>query len=375
MQDTRELARLMQEKAELVSAKVSTVAKIEDAFHYAADLCATKEACQLLFAGCASPLSEPAEALCETKAPARVIAAPGLDPKLFKKFKAICDKQGINLISEGLRQKLAGIDIGTTGCKATVFSEKGKPLRLEDVGDTKYNKAGNATGFELSPTSAAHWICRKMYIAMSEDSDDIFRFDGQIYRPDGARIIDIGLCGLAGDEVDIKNLKEVLRRVRNTLLGAPVRFDSDPLILPVKNGVVRLDTCQFREYRPEDFITEQLDVVYDETARCGAFLAFLESITPSVADRLMLIDWFVATAIKEPLAYVLFLLGLGRNGKGIYEKLIKKYFGMSAFRDMPLQAIEKSDFAAGAFYRKRGWIASETGKKDKKNPLIKVTIS
>lgn len=137
MQDTRELARLMQEKAELVSAKVSTVAKIEDAFHYAADLCATKEACQLLFAGCEAPLSGPAEALCEAQAPERVIAAPGLESKMFKKFKAICEKQGVSLISEGLRQKLAGIDIGFTiadyGVAATgtlVQSSNDEDLRL-----------------------------------------------------------------------------------------------------------------------------------------------------------------------------------------------------------------------------------------------------
>jgi len=137
MQDTRELARLMQEKAELVSAKVSTVAKIEDAFNYAADLCATKDACQLLFAGCASPLSSPAEELCETKAPERIIAAPGLDPELFEQFAAVCEKQGISLLSHGLRQKLAGIDIGFTiadyGVAATgslVQSSNDEELRL-----------------------------------------------------------------------------------------------------------------------------------------------------------------------------------------------------------------------------------------------------
>jgi L-lactate dehydrogenase complex protein LldG len=127
----------MQEKAELVSAKVSTVAKLEDAFTYAAELCVKKEACQLLFSGCESPLSEPAEALCEAKAPERIIAAPGLEPKLFKKFKTVCEKQGVTLLKDGLRQHLAGIDIGFSiadyGVAATgslIQSSNDEELRL-----------------------------------------------------------------------------------------------------------------------------------------------------------------------------------------------------------------------------------------------------
>jgi putative DNA primase/helicase len=127
--------------------------------------------------------------------------------------------------------------------------------------------------------------------------------------------------------------------------------------------VADLLTGELREYHPKDLILDQIPVSFDPSARCPAFLAFLESITPNVSDRITLMDWFAATAIKEPMAYVLFLLGLGRNGKGIYEKLIKKFFGKAAFRDMPLAEVGKNNFAAGGFYRKRGWIASETGKR------------
>jgi putative DNA primase/helicase len=245
-----------------------------------------------------------------------------------------------------------------------------EPLKLEDVGHTRFDKDGKPNGISLSPTKAARAVCKKMALAMSEDATEIYRFDGQIYRPDGDRNIDIALCKLVGDSLDIKKLKEILRRVRNELLESPVAFEPDPYLLGVKNGVCDLRTGTFRDYRPEDLLLERLDVIYDPEARCPVFLGFMESITPVIIDRITLIDWFGATAIKEAIAYVLFLLGLGRNGKGIYEKLIKKFFGMASFRDMPLQAIEKSDFAASAFYRKRGWIASETGKKDKKNPGI-----
>jgi putative DNA primase/helicase len=231
-------------------------------------------------------------------------------------------------------------------------------ITLEDVTE------GDGKKVRFSPTLAAEAVLRTMHVAMSKDSEDIYIFDATkgVYLPDGARIIDLTLCEAATDLFNDYQKRETLRRVRNALLEHPVKFDPDPYTLSVKNGVINLLTGEFRKYRAEDLITDQIQVLFDPEAKCPAFLAFLESITPNISDRITLIDWFVATAVREPLPYVLFLLGLGRNGKGIYEKLIKKFFGQASFRDMPLQEVTKNNFAAGGFYRKRGWIASETGK-------------
>jgi len=250
----------------------------------------------------------------------------------------------------------------------TTKSDPNKP-QAENNGDIRFEeiveveKFGQIEKKTLRPSWATKAILSRMPLAMDADSEDIYYFDGQIYLPDGARKIDIELCKAANDLVTADKLKETLRRIRNALKEKPVTFDPNPYLLGVKNGVANLLTGEVREYRPEDLMTDQIPVEYDPAARCPAFLAFLESITPNPSDRITLIDWFVAHAIKEPLPYVLFLLGLGRNGKGIYEKLLKAFFGRAAFRDMPLSEINRNNFAASGFYRKRGWIASETGKK------------
>jgi L-lactate dehydrogenase complex protein LldG len=101
-------------KAELVSAVVSRVDSTETAFRYAVDICDRKEACQLLVSGCAEPLSPPADDLCETKAARKVMAAPGLPADQLSALKSLCDEKEIALIDDGLRDHLAGIDIGFT---------------------------------------------------------------------------------------------------------------------------------------------------------------------------------------------------------------------------------------------------------------------
>lgn len=101
------------EKAELVSAIITEIASEDDAIQYVVDLCDKKEACQLLASGCEADLSEKAEALCDGKQ-TKVIAAPGLKKDLFKKLATKSKKAGFDCIDAGMRDHLAGVDIGFT---------------------------------------------------------------------------------------------------------------------------------------------------------------------------------------------------------------------------------------------------------------------
>ena len=101
------------EKAELVSAVVSPVASFSEAVAYTVDLCHNKEACQLLISGCEAPLSASAGDLCDQKQQ-KILAAPALPAAQFAAMKTACGEKGIQLIADGLRDHLAGIDIGFT---------------------------------------------------------------------------------------------------------------------------------------------------------------------------------------------------------------------------------------------------------------------
>lgn len=101
------------ERAEAVSAVAVAVPDLASALAYAVALCVRKEACRLLMAGCAEPLSAAAEALC-APSPDKVMAAPGLEPEVWSELMALCTQNGIRLIDEPLRGRLAGIDIGVT---------------------------------------------------------------------------------------------------------------------------------------------------------------------------------------------------------------------------------------------------------------------
>ncbi|MBI5897121.1 MAG: lactate utilization protein [Desulfobacterales bacterium] len=106
-------AQSFRQAAEKVSAVVREVASLEQAFAYTVNLCKNKEACELLAAGCAEPLSPAAETLCDLKQ-TKTMAAPGLLPEAWARFRELCRPHGIRLTDGSLRDHLAGIDIGVT---------------------------------------------------------------------------------------------------------------------------------------------------------------------------------------------------------------------------------------------------------------------
>jgi len=101
------------EKAKLVSAIITEISSEDDALDYLLDLCDKKEACQLLASGCELDLSKKAEDLCDGKQK-KVIAAPGLKKELYSKLETRATKAGFDCIDSGMRDHLAGVDIGFT---------------------------------------------------------------------------------------------------------------------------------------------------------------------------------------------------------------------------------------------------------------------
>lgn len=115
MQTIQEMIGTFIDKAEKVSAKVSQVKSLEEAFAYTVSLCDGKEACPLLVSGCELNLSEPSVELCKQKT-GKLMAAPGLDEEQAAALQTLCGEKGIELIDSGLRRHLGGFDLGFTVC-------------------------------------------------------------------------------------------------------------------------------------------------------------------------------------------------------------------------------------------------------------------
>jgi putative DNA primase/helicase len=57
------------------------------------------------------------------------------------------------------------------------------------------------------------------------------------------------------------------------------KLDADPWVLGVKNGIIELRTCTFREAKQTDYITKYAGVTYDPNARCENWEKFMDKYT------------------------------------------------------------------------------------------------
>ncbi|MGD0952256.1 MAG: hypothetical protein ABR985_07660 [Methanotrichaceae archaeon] len=140
-------------------------------------------------------------------------------------------------------------------------------------------------------------------------------------------------------------------------------FNKNPYLLCGKNKTIDLVTGEAHDHSPDDFITTQIPVTFDPTAKCPRCVQFFEEVCPNPIDKLTLIDWFVVHAIKKSYPYVMFLLGRGRNGKGVYEDLLQRFFGEENFSNMDLEEtkVKNNHFAKDSLKDKTGLIVSEAG--------------
>lgn len=99
MTKQQELATLFAEKARMVSAVVTSVATLEQAFAYAVEICLSKEACQNLY-----PTGD--------SLTTRTLAAPCLDAGNLARLTELCRERGVECIDHGLRTRLGGFDLG-----------------------------------------------------------------------------------------------------------------------------------------------------------------------------------------------------------------------------------------------------------------------
>ena len=105
MEPSPEILEKFRKKAEAASAIVSEVDSMAQAVAYTVDLCAQKEACQLLLSGCEESLSEKGKDLCELKEWGKIIVAPALGEADLAELVKQASAREISFIKDARRSR------------------------------------------------------------------------------------------------------------------------------------------------------------------------------------------------------------------------------------------------------------------------------
>jgi putative DNA primase/helicase len=117
------------------------------------------------------------------------------------------------------------------------------------------------------------------------------------------------------------------------------KFDSDSLLLGLPDGrITDLRNCEIRDVRREDFITQRVYISPRVNFSTPVWDRFLDEITvgdTALAAFLVRLGSLCLTGL--PWQSLFFLIGSGRNGKGVYLRLLTKILGRMSWPLRPAQ--------------------------------------
>lgn len=119
MPETPDLVEQFTIKAGLANAVVQELPNMKAALQYVVNVCEQKQPCEML---ADEPGTEKGP-LGPNKVPTRlerIIAAPALGDEDFDSLQALCKEKSIRLVRDGLRNYLAGIDVGVSPAQCGV---------------------------------------------------------------------------------------------------------------------------------------------------------------------------------------------------------------------------------------------------------------
>nr|WP_276591988.1 phage/plasmid primase, P4 family [Halorutilus salinus] len=154
------------------------------------------------------------------------------------------------------------------------------------------------------------------------DDESVYRYHGDegVWKDDGEDRIRRVLDAALGSEFSTRVLNETVERVRARTQVDRDEFDLPKRTVPVRNGLLDLETRDLRDLRQSDYATFRLPVRYDEDANCPEFHEYLKEVTRSGSDRKKLQEYvgYVLMHGRMPHHKSLFLAGPQASGKSTF---------------------------------------------------------
>jgi putative DNA primase/helicase len=186
------------------------------------------------------------------------------------------------------------------------------------------------------------------------DTKEIYYYDYNkgIYT-DGGEIIIESQAETMDSDVTTGIVNEVMNHIRRRTYTNRNEFDSGkPEVLNLQNGLLNIDTLEFKEHSPGHLSLVQSPVKYDPKAKCPNIQKFLSEVLhpQDIFTAMQVIGYCLYKTAEYEKAVM--LVGPGANGKGVFIKIIEALVGIENTSHVTLQDLDMDRFASAGLYCK-----------------------
>jgi len=191
------------------------------------------------------------------------------------------------------------------------------------------------------------------HIVTLEETDEILFYSKGVYKAGAESLLTKQIESIAPPDAITTNLvEEALGHVRRATYVSRERFNSDPYVLNVLNGLLDLRTFELKKHTHKFLSTIQLPVNYDPNAKCELWEKVVsEDLYPE--DIPVLQEAFGYALYPENIAQkMIIFLGEGNNGKSLILHVLESLIGKEHVATVSPQEIENNRFAISQLFGK-----------------------
>lgn len=160
----------------------------------------------------------------------------------------------------------------------------------------------------------------------AEDTEEVFYYNEGIYKP-AEKIIKKYVEDAVGDLATIQLRRETIGHIQCRYYTPREEFNKDKTRLPLKNGLLNLETFELEPHTPDKIFTHRFEIDYDKEAKCPNIEKFFSEVLHPADIPVMQELFGLCLYADYPVHKAFWWLGGGRNGKTVTASLIISLLG------------------------------------------------
>jgi P4 family phage/plasmid primase-like protien len=185
------------------------------------------------------------------------------------------------------------------------------------------------------------------------DNEEIYCYDNNVgvYLGFGDSIIR-EYVEVLQPKIKTYQVNEIVQKIKRRTYVDRDRFDENPDVINVQNGLLNIWTGQLKDHSPDILSVVQLPIVFNTDKKCPNILRFLGQVLhpQDVFTAMEIIGYILyRSAVYEK---AMMLYGNGDNGKSVFIRLIEAFVGPQNCSHVPLQELDNDKFSSADLYGK-----------------------
>jgi putative DNA primase/helicase len=205
------------------------------------------------------------------------------------------------------------------------------------------------TGFK--PALVAEYLAEHEHFKTDRKNDILYFGDSAkgVWSRDGETVLK-EICGkILGRENRVSHYNNILHHLKS-ITYQDLKFSQK---IACENGLLDVETGELTPFTLDEMAFHQIDCVYDKDSECPNFLEFLKQVVNS-EDIPTLQEWSGYLLLPDYRFHkLLWIHGLGRNGKGVWQRTMEAVLGEQNVSSIGLEELDGNHrFALERLYGK-----------------------